>query len=99
MKIRVKDDLGRFKEVKLGYSWTMFFWGFLVPLVRGDWKHFFILLAISVIFGFGGVIFGASFFMLIFAFFYNKLYAQELHKQGYRGLTEEEQELFIEYMS
>ena len=64
------------RQAPIGYSWTNLFFGFFVPLIRGDWKWaliFFILGWIS--FGF------ASF---ITSFFYNKLYAEELIKNGFR---------------
>lgn len=46
-----------------GFSWTMFFFGFFVPLLRGDIVWFFLNLLISCI------TFGASNFVL--CFFYN----------------------------
>ena len=48
MKIRVKNDVDKRKEVKLGFSWSMFFFGVFVPLFRGDWKWFLIILGISL---------------------------------------------------
>lgn len=32
------------KQVKVGFSWTTFFFGFFVPLFRGDIKWFLIML-------------------------------------------------------
>ena len=37
-----KDKL--VKEAPVGFSWTVLFFGGFVPLVRGDWGYFFIML-------------------------------------------------------
>ena len=67
------------KQLKLapiGFSWTNFFFGFFVPLFRGDWKWAAIFFAVGwITFGFGS---------LITAFFYNKLHSQELLNSGFR---------------
>lgn len=37
MKVNMtNDDTGEVKQCKVGFSWTMFFFGFLVPIFRGD---------------------------------------------------------------
>ena len=71
----LKNEHGVTKEVKKGFSWTMLFFGIFVPLARGDWKWF----LISLIAGFVTV--GISW--LIFPFFYNKIYLNELLEKGY----------------
>ena len=64
------------KLAPIGFSWTNFFFGFFVPLFRGDWKWAAIFFAVAwVTFGFGS---------LITAFFYNKLYAEELLNNGFK---------------
>ena len=67
------------KQLKLapiGFSWTNLIFGFFVPLLRGDWKWAGIFLALGfVTFGFG---------CFITSFFYNKLYAEELIKTGFK---------------
>lgn len=102
MKIKVKNELGAGKEIKLGYSWTMFFWGFMVPVFRGDWKWFLILFfGPSVLTAVSGGLLVVSFPLLyfIFGFFYNKIYAKDLYDKGFRGMTKEEDELLISYIS
>ena len=95
MNIRVMNDVDKKKEIKLGFSWTMFFFGVFVPLFRGDWKWFLIILGIEVVLTFTGLLFIMPFVMLGLSFFYNRLYAKDLYDNGYRGLTlEEERELF-----
>lgn len=71
------------KDVKVGFSWTEFFWGFWPALFRADWKWLIIILLVDVglgVFSWGG---GSLFFNLIFAFFYNKFYANDLLNSGF----------------
>ena len=114
MKIRVKNDIGKTKEIKIGFSWSAFFFGAFVPLFRGDWKWFLIILGINTVsatidFGYLygmdiplliiGLSFIVPFLMLGFAFFYNRLYAKDLYEKGYRGLTPEENQELIKYIT
>ena len=71
----LKNEHGVVKEVKKGFSWTMLFFGVFVPLVRGDWKWFLISMLAGL------VTCGISW--LIFPFFYNKIYLNELLEKGY----------------
>lgn len=79
------------KEVPIGYSWTMFFFGIFVPLARSDWK--------AVIIGLGAIF--TSFFLdlgigvpgittvllllfwIIWAGSYNRQYYERLIREGY----------------
>ena len=64
------------KLAPIGFSWTNFFFGFFVPLFRGDWKWAAIFFIVGwVTLGFGS---------LITAFFYNKLYASDLLQDGFK---------------
>lgn len=99
MKIRVKNDIDKRKEVKLGYSWTMFFFGVLVPLFRLDWKWFLIILGVDALLTVTGLVFLIPLLMLGLSFFYNKLYAKDLYEKGYRGLTPEENQELVKYIS
>lgn len=75
-KLILKDHRnGLIKSAPIGFSWTVFFFGFLVPLYRKDWLWTFIMLAVEIpTFGFASI---------IFAFFYNKIYARKLFRRGY----------------
>ena len=64
------------KTVKVGFSWTMLFFGVLVPLIRGDVKWFFLSLVIS------GCTLGIGW--LVFPFVYNKIYIKGLLEKGYK---------------
>lgn len=75
------------KRVPLGFSWTTFFFGGWIPIIRQDWLIGVILLIITI---FTGGITG-----IMAAFFYNKIYAKSLFKSGYYiyhlpdGITED----------
>ncbi|MFJ7850786.1 hypothetical protein ACIQZM_18120 [Peribacillus sp. NPDC097206] len=76
MKVNLKHPQTHMtKTVKVGFSWTVFFFSFFPALFRGDWKWGIIIFLASVVtFGFSG---------LIFMFIYNKIYLNELLKEGY----------------
>lgn len=71
----LRNRNGVVKEVKKGFSWTMLFFGVFVPLVRGDWKYFLISLVAAI--------FTSGISWLVFPFFYNKLYLNDLLNNGY----------------
>lgn len=76
MKRMMKNEIGQVKIVKEGFSWTMLFFGIFVPLYRGDWKWFLIIL-IANIFTYGWA-------SVVFAFIYNKIYINDLLEKGYK---------------
>ena len=76
MKRMMKNEVGQIKVVKEGFSWTMLFFGIFVPLYRGDWKWFLIIL-IANIFTYGWA-------SVVFAFIYNKIYINDLLEKGYK---------------
>ena len=76
MKRIMKNEIGQVKIVKEGFSWTMLFFGIFVPLYRGDWKWFLIIL-IANIFTYGWA-------SVVFAFIYNKIYINDLLEKGYK---------------
>lgn len=75
MKVMMKNQFGALKEVKVGFSWTMLFFGFFVPLLRGDWKWAVFSLCLSLI------TCGVCWFVL--PFFYNKIYIKGLIEKGW----------------
>ncbi|MGX6591733.1 HrgC protein [Cetobacterium ceti] len=76
------------KKGFIGFSWTTFFFGFFVPLLRGDWLWF-ILILIAQWFSYG-------FASIVMAFFYNKLYTRKLiEKDGFIPADDYSRQLLI----
>lgn len=65
---------GQMREAPVGFSWTMFFFGFFPPLLRGDWITAVVLLILS--FCFPGI---------ILSFFYNKMYLRRMINEGFEA--------------
>lgn len=80
-------ETGQYKEATVGFSWTVFFFGFFVPLIRGDMKNAMILLFLGL-FTLGGI-------NIIYAFIYNKIYMQDLISQGYMAVLSEQEAQFM----
>ncbi len=70
-------NTGAIKEAPVGFSWTVFFFGFFPPLFRGDWKWAIIILLISLL--------TMGFSNLVFMFIYNKLYIKDLIGSGFKA--------------
>ncbi|MCJ7856079.1 DUF2628 domain-containing protein [Lachnospiraceae bacterium NSJ-143] len=94
MKAKLKNDAGIIKEVKVGFSWTVFFFSFFVPLIRGDFKWAAIMFLISLLVGYFGYGLTAFIVGIIFSFMYNKLYTKELLSKGYYPLSDADRDIF-----
>lgn len=75
-------------RVPIGYSWTMLFFGPLVPLFRGDIKYALITFFLSYISN------GLS--RLIFPFIYNRMYIERLLKKGYFPVSDNCEKVLVE---
>ena len=75
MIINLKNPAGFIKQTKLGFSWTMLLFGFLVPLIRGDIKW--AILSFIIAFITCGVAW------LVLPFIYNKFYIKGLLEKGW----------------
>ncbi|MFC3847542.1 hypothetical protein ACFOPX_03185 [Helicobacter baculiformis] len=99
-KVVLRNEAGESKVCKVGFSWTILFFGIFVPLLRKDWKWcviFLVFVAIGVYFyttypdgDMAGRFLGRipMFFDLIMAFVYNKIYINGLLSNGYTPLEE-----------
>jgi len=63
-----------------GFSWTVFFFGPFVAFHRGDMKWGLLM--------FGAAVISGGMTNLIFAFFYNSVYRDELIKRGFRPVND-----------
>lgn len=86
---------GLVKQVKVGFSWTTFFFGLFVPLFRGDIKWAAIMFFSSLLLGFftagvGGLVVG-----LVFSFIYNKLYIKDLIEKGWQPTNEDAKQTLV----
>jgi hypothetical protein len=91
MNVRLQNDAGVVKEVKLGFSWTTFFFGFFPALFRGDLKWATIMFVTAALVGVFTLGFGAWVPGIIFSFIYNKIYIKDLLEKGYRPADEHTQ--------
>lgn len=69
-------NTGQLRAAPVGFSWTTFFFGIFVPLLRKDLVMVLVMLVLGI------VTFGIAF--LVFPFIYNKIYLKGLLKRGYR---------------
>lgn len=72
-----QKQTGSIKTAPVGFSWTVFFFGFFPALFRSDFKWFLIIILL------GFCTFGIS--NLFFSFTYNKAYIKELIAAGYKA--------------
>lgn len=93
MKALLKNSGGVTKEVKVGFSWTTFFFGFFPALFRGDLKWAAIMIVIEAVLGSFTVGIGAWVSGVVFSFVYNKIYIKELIEKGYQPADEESRRL------
>ena len=87
MNVRLRNDVGLIKECKIGFSWTTFFFGFFVPLFRGDFKYFLIMIILAFITS------GLCWF--VFPFFYNKWYIKDLLSKGFYPATKDDYVILV----
>ena len=76
MIVKLVNADGQLRTAKVGFSWTTFFFGFLVPIFRGDVKWAVIMFIASLL-----TLFVAQ---IVLSFTYNGTYIRELLNKGYR---------------
>lgn len=75
------------KDCKIGFSWTIFFFGAITLMVRGMWAP----AIISII------TLGAALFYYIFAG--NRLYIEKLISEGFEPIDERSRDILKGYLS
>lgn len=76
MIVKLVNAEGQLRTAKVGFSWTTFFFGFLVPIFRGDAKWAVIMFIASI--------FTLFLAQIVLSFTYNGTYVRELLSKGYR---------------
>lgn len=71
----LKHTSGHTINIPSGFSFTTFFFGYWVPILRGDAKWAIIMFLLTFL------TLGIS--QIVFAFIYNKIYRNEKIKEGY----------------
>lgn len=93
MRVVLANEAGVSKDVKVGFSWTTFFFGFFPALFRGDLKWAAIMFILSAILGSFTLGIGAWICGIVFSFVYNKIYIKDLLEKGYRPVNESDRAL------
>ena len=70
-------NTGQIKEAPVGFSWTVFFFGFFPSLFRGHWAGAIIIFLCALI--------TVSLSNFVFMFIYNKMYIKHLISEGYKA--------------
>ena len=96
MDFVVLEKNGLRKEVKVGFSWTVFFFGLFVPLFRGDLKWAAIMFFGTILLGFGTLGIGGAVLGIVMSFVYNKIYIKDLIEKGWKPVGEENRLLLEE---
>ncbi|AHN34853.1 hrgC [Helicobacter pylori oki112] len=64
----------------MGFSWTTLFFGFFVPIIRGDARWAIVMVVVTL--------FTFVLSNIVFAFIYNKQYTTKLLESGYEPTDE-----------
>jgi len=75
MLVRLKNSSDELRVAKIGFSWTVFFFGFLVPICRGDAKWAIIMFVLALC--------TCWIAMIVLGFMYNGIYIRGLLSQGF----------------
>jgi hypothetical protein len=92
MKLRLKNQFGITKDVKIGFSWTTFFFGIFPAIFRGDGLGVLSLFLLGI----ASILLATEvhpiFYLLnlVGPFCYNQNYIQRLLDNGYKPLEEGE---------
>ena len=89
MKVILKNRYTKGQIIqKVGFSWTMFFFGVFVPLFKKDWIGALFMMLINIVVSYLTNGFGTMFIDLVIACFYNKNYIQRMLQKGWEPSTQ-----------
>jgi len=81
------------KQVKVGYSWTVFFWGCIPSLIRKDWMGALVILVLNLFVSYLVGAYGLLVADAIIGALYNKNYISRLLKDGFVPVSEQDKSL------
>lgn len=84
------------KKSYVGFSWTVFFFSFFVPLFRGDWKWALIMFGLELLPSILLPVLGIGTINLILSFLYNRFYTRSFLEKGWEPIDEETKQLLID---
>lgn len=84
----INPNTGSVIERKIGFSWTVFFFGWFVPLFRGDMKYFGIMCAGGILLGIIIPVVGPFILSWVMCFMYNKFNINDLLEKGFVPASE-----------
>lgn len=83
-KVELKNqNTEEIKQVKVGYSWTVFFWGFIPSLFRKDWMGALAIFVLNLFVSYLVGVYGLLVADAIIGALYNKNYISRSLKNGY----------------
>ena len=89
MKVILKNRYTKDQIIqKVGFSWTIFFFGALVPIFKADWIGALIMILINIVVSYLTNGLGLGIVNLIIACFYNKNYIQRMLQKGWGPLSQ-----------
>ena len=90
-KVQLKNqNTEEIKRVKVGYSWTVFFWGFIPSLFRKDWMGALVIFVLNIFVSYLIGTYGLLVADGIIGALYNKNYISRLLKDGYAPVSDQD---------
>lgn len=81
-------DTAVIRNAPIGFSWTSLFFGFWVPLLRGDFVWCLLYIILSTV--------SLGLFWIIFPFIYNKIFLRKLLEKGYNPANESSRRALVD---
>lgn len=93
-KVQLKNqNAEEIKSAKVGYSWTVFFWGFIPSLFRKDWMGALVIFVLNLFVSYLIGTYGLLVADAIIGALYNKNYISRLLKNGYVPVSDQDKSL------
>lgn len=94
MKVELKNyNTSEIKQIKVGYSWTVFFWGWIPSIFRKDWIGALAIFVLNLFVFYLVGTYGVLITDAIIGALYNKNYISRLLKNGYVPIGDQDKSL------